>query len=174
MPKVATLNIQQAKNYLIWANSDISHISRIIFSKNKFTFKAKECQSEKSPIFDSQKSTKTTTPKNVSQKGSWSLTDVLQHPLVDDLLRSGIHFVKDNQVLEVKWLDINNRYSPGSVVTPIETNLTLETHGPSCCYPPRSCLPSRGSPRHSAGYPARTFRPPPASSRPPEMLGLWR
>ena len=45
-----------------------------------FIFKAKEYQSEKSPIFDSQKSTKKT-PKNVSQKGLQSLTDVLQHPV---------------------------------------------------------------------------------------------
>jgi len=32
---------------------------RIVFSKNMFIFKAKEYQSEKSPIFHSQKSTKT-------------------------------------------------------------------------------------------------------------------
>ena len=44
-------------------------------------FKANKYQSEKSPIIDSQMSTKTTTPKNVSQKDLKSLTDVLQHPV---------------------------------------------------------------------------------------------
>ena len=46
-------------------------------------FEAKEYQSEKSPIFDIQKSTKNNmiTPQNVSQKGLQSLTDVLQHPV---------------------------------------------------------------------------------------------
>ena len=60
MPKLATLKIQQARNEPILANPEIQHFSRIIFSKNMFIFKAKEYQSEKSPIFDSQKSTKTT------------------------------------------------------------------------------------------------------------------
>ena len=60
MPKLATLKIQQARNEPILANPEIQHFSRIKFSKNMFIFKAKEYQSEKSPIFDSQKSTKTT------------------------------------------------------------------------------------------------------------------
>ena len=50
-----------------------------------FIFKAKEYQSEKLPIFDRQpkehKNNKIT-PKNVSQKGLQSLTDVLQHPVL--------------------------------------------------------------------------------------------
>ena len=58
MPKLATLKIQQAKNEPILANPEIYHFSRIIFSKNVFIFKALEYQSEKSPIFDSQKSLK--------------------------------------------------------------------------------------------------------------------
>ena len=45
-------------------------------------FKAKEYQSEKSPIFDSQNNKNNKkTPKNVSQKGLQSLTDVLLHPV---------------------------------------------------------------------------------------------
>ena len=60
MPKLATLKIQQARNEPILANPEIQHFFRIIFSKNMFIFKAKEYQSEKLPIFDSQKSTKTT------------------------------------------------------------------------------------------------------------------
>ena len=60
MPKLATLKIQQERYEPILVNPEIQHFSRIIFSKNMFIFKAKEYQSEKSPIFDSQKSTKTT------------------------------------------------------------------------------------------------------------------
>ena len=49
-------------------------------------FKAKEYQSEKSPIIDSQMTNEhknnKITPKNVSQKGLQSLTDVLQHPVL--------------------------------------------------------------------------------------------
>ena len=56
-----------------------------------FIFKAKEYQSEKSPIFDSQKSTKTTRKKNVSQKGLQSLPDVLQHPVLHSALIAGLH-----------------------------------------------------------------------------------
>ena len=48
-------------------------------------FKAKEYQSEKSPIIDSQMTNEhknnKITPKNVSQKGLQSLPDVLQHPV---------------------------------------------------------------------------------------------
>ena len=51
----------------------------------------KEYQSEKSPIFDSQKSTKTTRKKNVSQKGLQSLPDVLQHPVLHSALIAGLH-----------------------------------------------------------------------------------
>ena len=58
MPKLATLKIQQARYEPILANPEIYYFSRIIFSKNMIIFKAKEYQSEKSPIFDSQKSTK--------------------------------------------------------------------------------------------------------------------
>merc|ERR1739836_252013 len=48
-----------------------------------FIFKAKEYQSEKSPIFDSQKSTKNNkkTPYNVSVICCQSLPVVLQHPV---------------------------------------------------------------------------------------------
>ena len=78
---VGNPKIQQAKNEPIGVNPEIQRFFRIVFSKNMIIFKAKECQSEKSPILDSQKSTKTITPKNGSQKGLQSLTDVLQHPV---------------------------------------------------------------------------------------------